>query len=118
MTMTTDDRCAAAHVEDPSDCDGPAAAVRIVDRDNADVLGCPRHGAVTLASIDGGRVYQGPDCRDGDAIEVYRRAQILPPLAFGALYDHAMARHKTLRGLAHWAMRQQAAGQGVSGTKK
>lgn len=75
-------RCAAAHVEDMARCEGPADAVRIVDQAGAEVTGCVRHGAVLLASLEGGRVYPGPGARQGDAIEVFRAARHLPPFAF------------------------------------
>jgi hypothetical protein len=74
-------RCPAAHDEDPRPCDGPADAVRIVDRVGAEVAACPLHGAVLLASLDRGRVYphDGPD---GSAITVYTRARTLRPFDF------------------------------------
>lgn len=83
-------RCAAAHVEDPGACDGPAAAVRIVDQLGEETTGCPRHAAVLLATLDQGRVYPGPDDQGGDAIEVFRRSKILPGRAYGDDYDRAM----------------------------
>lgn len=75
------DRCAAAHPEDRSACEGPLDAVRVVDQAGAAVSGCVRHGAALLASLDGGRVY--PDSVQGAAIETYKRAQDLRPFEFG-----------------------------------
>jgi hypothetical protein len=74
-------RCPAAHVEDPRPCDGPPDAVRIGDRLGAGVAACPLHGAVLLASLDGGRVYPlaGPN---GSAIAVYALARKLPPFDY------------------------------------
>jgi hypothetical protein len=74
------DRCAAAHVEDPRGCDGPADAVRIVDRTGEQTTGCVRHGAGLLASLAGGRVY--PGSVEGAAIEAYRVARTVRPFEF------------------------------------
>jgi hypothetical protein len=76
-----DRRCAAAHAEDVSACEGPLDAVRVVDELGGEVLGCVRHGAVLLASLECGRVYPGPG-HDGYAIEVFKRAQQLKPFNF------------------------------------
>jgi hypothetical protein len=75
------DCCPAAHPLDPRPCQGRADAVRIVDRAGAGVEACLLHGAVLLASLDGGRVYpaNGPG---GSAIAVYTRARELPPFDF------------------------------------
>lgn len=73
-------RCAAAHPEDRSRCDGAPDAVRVIDQAGAEATGCLRHGAALLASLDRGRVY--PGSVDGAAIEVYKRAQGLAPFGF------------------------------------
>jgi hypothetical protein len=70
-----DSRCEAAHAEDQSPCEGSDDAVLVVDQAGGEALGCLRHGAALLASLEGGRVYPGT----GSAIEVYRRAQALRP---------------------------------------
>lgn len=75
-------RCAAAHAQDPSDCDGLLDAVRVVDQENADVLGCVQHGAVLLATLVGGRVYPGPGDTGGSAIDTSKWAQTLRPRSF------------------------------------
>lgn len=75
------ERCAAAHTEDPSACEGSPDALRIVDRTGAAVSGCVRHGAVLMASLEGGRVY--PATVQGAAIETYERARVLRPYEFG-----------------------------------
>jgi hypothetical protein len=77
MAFPTFSRCSAAHADDPRPCDGAADAVRIVDQTGASAAGCVLHGAVLLASLDGGRVYplNGPA---GSAIAAYRLAQALP----------------------------------------
>lgn len=74
-------RCAAAHSDDVRQCEGQRNAVQIVDRTGASVAGCVLHGAVLLASLEGGRVapLNGPD---GAAIEAFRRAQVVPPFDF------------------------------------
>jgi len=75
------ERCAAAHPDDRSACEGPADAVRIVDPAGFWMYGCVRHGAVLLACLERGRVL--PGSVEGAAIEVYQRAQTLLPFAFG-----------------------------------
>lgn len=74
-------RCAAAHSDDVRQCEGQRNAVQIIDRTGASVAGCVLHGAVLLASLEGGRVapLNGPD---GAAIEAFRRAQVVPPFDF------------------------------------
>lgn len=79
--MSTVDRCAAAHREDHSPCEGPLDAVRVVDQYGMSASGCVRHGAVLLASIQDGRVY--PGSVEGAAVETYQRAQQLGPFQFG-----------------------------------
>ena len=63
-------RCAAAHSDDVRQCEGQRNAVQIIDRTGASVAGCVLHGAVLLASLEGGRVapLNGPD---GAAIEAF-----------------------------------------------
>jgi hypothetical protein len=82
-------RCAAAHGDDVRLCEGQRDAVQVIDRTGASVEGCVLHGAVLLASLEGGRVFpwKGPD---GAAIEVFRRAQTMP--AFGFLGGRGIAR--------------------------
>lgn len=74
-------RCPAAHPEDLRPCEGPPDAVRVVDREGNAAQGCLRHAATLLSSLDRGRVYplRGSE---GSAIEVYRRAQTMPPFDF------------------------------------
>lgn len=76
--MSAPDRCVAAHIEDPTPCEGPREAVRVADRIGGSVLACVHHGARLYASLDGARVYPQPG-HDGAAIEVYYRAQRLRP---------------------------------------
>ncbi|MEU0836069.1 hypothetical protein [Streptomyces sp. NPDC005969] len=54
-----DDRCPAAHADDPTPCDGPGDAVTILDGNGGAAVGCEHHGARMLASIDGARVEPG-----------------------------------------------------------
>lgn len=85
--MTESLRCATAHPDDPTPCQGPRDAVLIRDRQmsrarNAmteGVAGCVHHGARLLASLDGGRVYPGPGDQADAAIEAYTLAQTLRP---------------------------------------
>jgi len=83
--MTTPDttgRCPAAHTDDPSGCDGPSAAVRVIDQFGAETRGCVHHGAVLLASLESARVYPGPQGRVGDSLRAYGLARSLPPFSF------------------------------------
>jgi hypothetical protein len=68
-------------VADPRPCEEQPDAVRIVDQTGASTEACLLHGAVLLASLQGGRVYplNGPP---GSAILVYTRACDLPPFDF------------------------------------
>lgn len=76
--MTDQTRCAAAHAEDPTPCEGPHDAVRIVDQLGAETLACVHHGARLYASLDRPRVYPMPG-HDQAALEVYTRAQGIEP---------------------------------------
>jgi hypothetical protein len=75
------ERCPAAHPADPTPCDGPTV-VTVLDAHNAGADGCAHHAARLLASLEGGRVYGLPDAPEGAAIEVYSRAQHIPPFAW------------------------------------
>lgn len=74
-------RCAAAHRDDPTPCDGPAV-VTVLDAVNAGADGCERHGARLLASLDGGRVYALPDAPAGAALRVFKAADGTRPFAW------------------------------------
>ncbi|MQS99032.1 hypothetical protein FF041_02100 [Streptomyces jumonjinensis] len=78
-------RCAAAHADDPTRCEGAGDAVLVRDRYTAvgGVLGCVHHGARMLASIEGGRVYPG-HAPGSAAIAVWTRAQSIRPFAWVA----------------------------------
>ena len=71
-------RCPAAHPEDPSPCEGPHDAVRVLDQQGAEALGCVHHAARLYASLERPRVYPTPG-NDGAALDVYRRAQTIEP---------------------------------------
>lgn len=73
-------RCAAAHPQDRSGCEGPGDAVRVVDRAGDEVAGCVRHAAVVLASVEGAGVYPGSVA--GAAVVVFERARSLRPFQF------------------------------------
>ncbi|MFJ1782556.1 hypothetical protein ACIOKA_38255 [Streptomyces anulatus] len=53
------DRCTAAHIEDPTPCQGPRDAVTVLDGTGNATTGCEHHGARMLASIDGARIEPG-----------------------------------------------------------
>lgn len=76
-----DQRCPAAHPEDPTPCGGPVV-VTILDRDNGGADGCEHHGARLLASLDGGRVYALPDAPAGAAIRTFKVAGSLRPFCW------------------------------------
>lgn len=83
--MTADERCPAAHAEDPTPCDGPADAVVIFDYPlgghGSKTGACEHHGARLLASLTHGRVHPG-SAGPGSALRVYYAAQALPPFAW------------------------------------
>ena len=81
--MTTTDRCAAAHPDDPTPCDGPAV-VTVLDANNHGANGCRHHAARMLASLRGGRVYPLPDSPAGAAIEVFKAAAGIRPFPWVA----------------------------------
>ncbi|MBR7672617.1 hypothetical protein KDA82_06180 [Streptomyces daliensis] len=74
-------RCAAAHSEDPSPCEGAHAVVRVVDQHGDEATGCVHHAARMYASLVRPRVYPSPG-HGGKAIEVYKRAAALAPFAW------------------------------------
>ncbi|MCX4606804.1 hypothetical protein OG402_40985 [Streptomyces anulatus] len=53
------ERCTAAHIEDPTPCQGPDDAVTILDGAGNAAAGCEHHGARMAASIDGARIEPG-----------------------------------------------------------
>ncbi|MDX5526166.1 hypothetical protein PV677_36465 [Streptomyces sp. DE06-01C] len=58
-TLPPADRCTAAHIEDPTPCQGPHDAVTILDGTGNVATGCEHHGARMLASIDDARIEPG-----------------------------------------------------------
>lgn len=79
--MTEDTaRCAAAHPDDPTPCDGPPA-VTVLDAANGGADGCEHHAARLLASLEGGRVYGLPAAPEGAAIRVFKAAAGIRPFA-------------------------------------
>jgi hypothetical protein len=69
-------RCQAAHPEDPSPCEGPRNAVRVVDQVGEQRYGCVHHAAVALGCIQGVRVW--PESVAYAAIEAHNRASAGP----------------------------------------
>lgn len=53
------ERCIAAHIEDPTPCQGPHDAVTILDGTGNAATGCEHHGARMLASLDGACIEPG-----------------------------------------------------------
>ncbi len=74
-------RCAVADPEDPTSCEGPLAAVTLIDGAGKEITGCVRHGARQLASWQGARLHPTAALLPW-AIEVYCRAAQLPPFAW------------------------------------
>lgn len=73
-----DQRCPAAHPEDPTACDGDVV-VTVLDAQNGGAHGCEWHAARLLASLDGGRVYGLPEAPAGTALRVFKAAGALRP---------------------------------------
>ncbi|MFE1748984.1 hypothetical protein ACFW88_00260 [Streptomyces anandii] len=76
-----DQRCPAAHPDDPTPCGGPVV-VTVLDRHNAGANGCEHHGARLLASLEGGRVYALPDAPEGSAVRTFKAAAGLRPFCW------------------------------------
>lgn len=79
--MTTTGRCAAAHHDDPTPCDGPPV-VAVLDPHGDGADACEHHGARILASLEGGRVYPLPNAPAGAAIRVHSAADDTPPFCW------------------------------------
>ncbi|OPG10354.1 hypothetical protein B1R27_03140 [Streptomyces sp. GKU 895] len=79
--MSMDDRCPAAHPDDPTPCVGPVA-VTVLDRFNAGADGCEHHGARLLASLEGSCVYALPEAPAGAAIRVFKAADGIRPFCW------------------------------------
>lgn len=75
-----DTRCAAAHPDDPTPCNGPHDAVRVLDPDGGSADGCEHHGARMLASIEGGRIV--PGSVDGAATRAFAAADSIRPFCW------------------------------------
>jgi hypothetical protein len=74
-------RCAAAHPDDGSPCEGDQAAVRIVVGTD-EVLACIHHGTRLYASVEHAQVYPtgGPNGPNREAaLEIPRRAVGMKP---------------------------------------
>ncbi|MCL6667696.1 hypothetical protein [Streptomyces panaciradicis] len=74
-------RCRAAHAEDPTPCVGPVV-VTVLDAACNGAHGCEHHGARLLASLASGRVYALPDAPSGVALRVFRAAAGLRPFCW------------------------------------
>lgn len=74
-------RCHAAHPQDPTPCTGPPA-VTVLDTAGAGADGCEHHGARLLASLDGGSVHALPDAPQGAAIRVFKAADTTRPFCW------------------------------------
>ncbi|MFF1743889.1 hypothetical protein [Streptomyces mirabilis] len=72
-TPDGDQRCPAAHPDDPTPCDGPPV-VLILDAANAGAEGCEHHGARLLAAIKDGRPVGLPHAEPGTASRVFKSA--------------------------------------------
>ncbi|WP_055593389.1 hypothetical protein [Streptomyces hirsutus] len=75
------DRCPAAHPDDPTACVGPVV-VTVLDAAGAGADGCEHHAARLLASLAGGRVYPLPDAPGQAAIRVFTAADTTRPFCW------------------------------------
>ncbi|MFF7310535.1 hypothetical protein [Streptomyces sp. NPDC008137] len=66
-------RCPAALPDDPTPCDG-SPIVTVIDRRNAGVDACERHGVRLLTLLNGSYVISLPDAPAGTAARVFRAA--------------------------------------------
>ncbi|MGW0495025.1 hypothetical protein ACWD0Z_06175 [Streptomyces sp. NPDC003007] len=76
-----DQRCPAAHPEDPTPCEGPVV-VTVLDAENAGADGCELHAVRLLASLVGGRPVAKPDAPDGIALRIFHEASRTRPFAW------------------------------------
>ena len=74
------DRCKAAHIDDPTPCVGPRDAVTVLDGNGGAAAGCEHHGARMAASIDGARVEPGSVV--GAATRAFAAADRLRPFCW------------------------------------
>jgi hypothetical protein len=72
------ERCPAALVADSRPCEGEPDEVRVIDRTGHGTSACLLHGAVLLASLEGGRVFPGYGGH-ASAIDVRCRAREMRP---------------------------------------
>ena len=75
---TRRERCRAALLADPRPCESRPDVTPVIDRTGQGTTACLPHGAVLLASLDGGRVRVLRGERSA-AAEVHRRAGLLRP---------------------------------------
>lgn len=78
VSTPVEQRCQAAHPDDPTPCSGPPT-VTVLDARNAGADGCQHHAARLLASLEGGRVYGLPHATPGAAIRVFKAAADIRP---------------------------------------
>ncbi|MEU3546305.1 hypothetical protein [Streptomyces longwoodensis] len=76
-----ENRCPAAHPEDPTSCVGPVV-VTVLDGDNAGADGCELHAVRLLASLIGGRPVAKPDAPEGIALRIFHEASRTRPFAW------------------------------------
>ncbi|WP_411130002.1 hypothetical protein [Streptomyces sp. x-19] len=75
--MTVNDRCQAAHPNDPTPCVGPHDAVTVLWWTGISASGCEPHATRFLASLDEGTVLSGSV--DGAAKRVREAARAIHP---------------------------------------
>ena len=98
--MITRVGCDARHRADRTRCEGPADAVEVTDRSGSTVAGCVRHAAALVATLDGGRVVDGPGSggyRDPMTGESGAAAAVAAELA-RHMGPWALVRHEQVRG--------------------
>lgn len=75
---TRQNRCLAALVADPRPCEGQTDVVRVIDQTGQGTPACLLHGAVLLASLNGGRVRPAQDGPSATTV-VRGRARAMHP---------------------------------------
>ncbi|MBD3550848.1 hypothetical protein [Streptomyces sp. SP18CM02] len=73
-------RCTAAHIEDPTPCQGPRDAVTILDGTGNVATGCEHHGARMLASLGGAHIEPGSVV--GAATRAFAASQAIRPFCW------------------------------------
>lgn len=80
--MSIGHRCEAAHPDDPTACEGPPDAVKVIDQYGTAAQASVQHGTRLCASLIGPRVRPGSVLVPGAALTAYHRAQRTAPFVW------------------------------------